>query len=84
MTELARRGIRRGGKRIYRFSILVPGRALSPEVKIRRGLTRAAIKAVVLKVAGKIADFALSKLALLGETATWKLKNNEKRWLSKP
>ena len=68
-TEPARRGIRRGGKRIYRFSIPVPAAPIA-EAGGRRGFISAAIKDVVLKVAGKMADFALSKLALLWETAT--------------
>ena len=80
-TEPARRGIRRGGKRIYRFSIPVPAAPIA-EAGGRRGFISAAIKAVVLKVAGKIADFALSKLALLWETATWKLKKQREGWLS--
>jgi hypothetical protein len=48
----------------------------------RRGFISRAVKAVVLKIAGKIADFALSKLALLWETATWKLKKQREGWLS--
>ena len=80
-TEPARRGIRRGGKRIYRFSIPVPAAPIA-EAGGRRGFISAAIKAVVLKVTGKIADFALSKLALLWETATWKLKKQREGWLS--
>ena len=80
-TEPARRGTGRGAKRIYRFSIPVPAAPI-PDAGGRRGFISAAIKAVVLKVAGKIADFALSKLALLWETATWKLKKQREGWLS--
>ncbi len=80
-TEPARRGARRGSRRIYRFSIPVPPAPVAGPGG-RRGFISAAIKAVVLKVAGKIADFALSKLALLWETATWKLKQQREGWLS--
>ena len=80
-TEPARRGARRGGRRIYRFSIPVPAAPVE-EAGGRRGFISAAIKTVVLKIAGKIADFALSKLALLWETATWKLKKQREGWLS--
>ena len=80
-TEPARRGLRRGARRIYRFSIPVPAAPLV-DTDGRRGFISAAIKTVVLKIAGKIADFALSKLALLWETATWKLKKQREGWLS--
>ena len=40
------------------------------------------IKAVVLKIAGKIADLVLPKLAYLWETATWKLAGRREGWLS--
>ena len=80
-TEPARRGIRRGARRIYRFLIPVPAAPLA-DADGRRGFISAAIKTVVLKIAGKIADFALSKLALLWETATWKLKKQREGWLS--
>ncbi len=80
-TEPARRGVRRGGRRIYRFLIPVPAAPLA-DADGRRGFISAAIKTVVLKIAGKIADFALSKLALLWETATWKLKKQREGWLS--
>ncbi len=80
-NEPARRGARRGARKISRFSIPVPAAPLA-EPGGRRGFISAAIKAVVLKVAGKIADFALAKLALLWETATWKLKGRREGWLS--
>ncbi len=80
-SEPARRGRRRSARTLYRFSIPVPAAPLA-ETDGRRGFISAAIKAVVLKVAGKIADFALSKLALLWETATWKLKGRREGWLS--
>lgn len=80
-TEPARRGTRRGTRRIYRFSIPAPAAPIADEGG-RRGFISAAIKTVVLKIAGKIADFALSKLALLWETATWKLKGRSEGWLS--
>jgi hypothetical protein len=80
-TEPARRGTGRRTRRIYRFSIPVPAAPLIDEGG-RRGFISTAIKTVVLKIAGKIADFALSKLALLWETATWKLKRQHEGWLS--
>lgn len=80
-TEPARRGTGRRARRIYRFSIPVPAAPLIDEGG-RRGFISAAIKTVVLKIAGKIADFALSKLALLWETAAWKLKKQREGWLS--
>ena len=80
-TEPARRGARRGARKIYRFSIPVPAAPIADGAG-RRGFISRAIKTVVLKVAGKIADFALSKLALLWETTTWKLKGRSEGWLS--
>lgn len=79
-TEPARRGMRRGGRRIHRFSIPVPVQTGSGDG--RRGLISSAIKAVVLKIAGKIADLVLPKLAYLWETATWKLAGRREGWLS--
>ena len=73
--------MRRGARRIYRFLIPVPAAPLV-DADGRRGFISAAIKTVVLKIAGKIADFALSKLALLWETATWKLKKQREGWLA--
>lgn len=80
-SEPARRGKRRGTRTVYRFSIPVPA-APVPEAGGRRGFISAAIKTVVLKVAGKIADYALAKLALLWETTTWKLKDRREGWLA--
>ena len=80
-NEPARRGRRRSTRTVYRFSIPVPAAPLA-EPGGRRGFISAAIKAVVLKVAGKIADYALAKLALLWETATWKYKGRREGWLS--
>ena len=69
-TEPARRGRRRSTRTLYRFSIPVPAAPIA-EPGGRRGFISATIKTVVLKVAGKIADYALAKLALLWETARW-------------
>ena len=80
-TEPARRRARQGLRKIHRFSIPVPAAPLDVE-SARRGLISTAIKTVVLKIAGKIADFAIAKLALLWETATWKLKKQHEGWLS--
>ena len=80
-SEPARRGRRRSARTLYRFSIPVPAAPIA-EPGGRRGFISAAIKAVVLKVAGKIADYALAKLALLWETATWKHKGRREGWLS--
>ena len=80
-SEPARRRARRGSRILYRFSIPVPA-APVPEAGGRRGFISSAIKTVVLKVAGKIADYALAKLALLWETATWKLKGRREGWLT--
>jgi hypothetical protein len=80
-TELARRGMRRSARRTYRFLIPVPAAPVA-DADARRGLISGALKTVILKIAGKIADFALSKLALLWETATWKLKRQREGWLS--
>ena len=80
-SEPARRGRRRGSRTLYRFSIPVPA-APAPEAGVRRGFISSAIKTVVLKVAGKVADYALAKLALLWETATWKLKGRREGWLT--
>ncbi len=80
-SEPARRGRRRSARTLYRFSIPVPAAPLA-EPSGRRGFISAAIKAVVLKVAGKIADYALAKLALLWETASWKFKRRREGWLS--
>ena len=80
-NEPARRGRRRSARTLYRFSIPVPAAPLA-EPGGRRGFISAAIKAVVLKVAGKLADYALAKLALLWETATWKYKGRREGWLS--
>ena len=80
-SEQARRGMRRSARTLYRFSIPVPAAPIA-EPGGRRGFISAAIKAVVLKVAGKIADYALGKLALLWETATWKHKGRREGWLS--
>ncbi|WHZ15243.1 MAG: hypothetical protein OJF52_002084 [Nitrospira sp.] len=80
-TEPARRGTRHSARRIFRFSIPVPAAPIAGE-GARRGFISAAIKTVVLKIAGKVADFAISKLALLWETATWKLKGRSEGWLS--
>ena len=80
-TEPARRRARQGLRKIHRFSIPVPAAPLDIESG-RRGLISTAIKTVVLKIAGKIADFAIAKLALLWETATWKLKKQHEGWLS--
>ena len=79
-TEPAQRGTRRGMRRIHRFSIPVPAAPLIEEGG-RRGVISTAIKTVVLKIAGKIADFALAKLALLWETAAWKLKKQHEGWV---
>lgn len=80
-TEPPRRGRRRSARTVYRFSIPVPAAPLA-EPGGRRGFISAAIKAVVLKVAGKLADYALAKLALLWESATWKQKGRREGWLS--
>ncbi|MBS0171512.1 MAG: CHAT domain-containing protein [Nitrospira sp.] len=80
-SEPARRGMRRSARTLYRFSIPVPAPPVS-EAGGRRGFISAAIKTVVLKVAGRIADYALAKLALLWETATWKLKGRQEGWLA--
>lgn len=80
-TEPARRGRRRSAQRVYRFQIPVPAAPVAGD-GTRRGFISAAIKAVVLKIAGKVADFALSKLAWLWETTTWKLKGRSEGWLS--
>ncbi|MBA5870467.1 MAG: CHAT domain-containing protein [Nitrospira sp. CR2.1] len=80
-SEPARRRTRRGSRTLYRFSIPVPASPV-PEAGGRRGFISSAIKTVVLKVAGKIADYALAKLALLWETATWKLKGRREGWLT--
>src|SRR5574340_407622 len=80
-TEPARRGTKHSARRIFRFSIPVPAAPIAGE-GARRGFISAAIKTVVLKIAGKVADFAISKLALLWETAAWKLKGRSEGWLS--
>ena len=80
-NEPARRGRQRSARTLYSFSIPVPATPLA-EPGGRRGFISAAIKAVVLKVAGKLADYALAKLALLWETATWKYKGRREEWLS--
>ena len=80
-SEPARRGRRRNARILYRFSIPVPAAPLA-EPGGRRGFISAAIKTVVLKVAGKIADYALAKLALLWETTTWKHKGRKEGWFS--
>ncbi len=80
-SEPARRGRRRGSRTLHRFSIPVPAAPVA-EPGGRRGFIGSAIKTVVLKVAGTIADYALAKLALLWETATWKLKGRREGWLT--
>jgi hypothetical protein len=78
--EPARRGARRRARMVHRFSIPVPVEIVGEGG--RRGFLSAAIKTVFMKVAGKIADYALSKLALLWETTTWKLKGQREGWVS--
>ncbi len=80
-TEPARRGRRGSTRTLYRFSIPVPAAPIA-EPGGRRGFISAAIKTVVLKVAGKIADYALAKLALLWETASWKHKGRKEGWIT--
>lgn len=80
-TESPRRGARRGATKVYRFQIPVPPAPIE-EAPGRRGIISRAIKAVVLKIAGKVVDFALAKLALLWESAAWKLKGRREGWLS--
>ena len=79
-SEPARRGVRRGGRTLRRFSIPVPVEA--PIEGARRGIISGAIKTIVLKVAGKVADFALSKRALLWESAAWKFSGRREGWVS--
>lgn len=79
-SEPARRGTRRGGRVVHHFSIPVP--AQTDAGTGRRGFISAAIKTVVLKIAGAVADFVLPKLAYLWETAAWKIAGRREGWLS--
>jgi hypothetical protein len=67
-TEMERRAARRGTS-VYRFH--VPLRSVRGGDE-RRGIVTKAIKAVLLKVAGRIADAMLPALAARAEAALWR------------
>ena len=71
-----RRG-RRGGAAQLRFRI--PLRP-SPAATARRGLVTKAVKVIVLKVAGAIADAVLPRLVLAAEAAWWKRRRLSEGW----
>ena len=74
----------RGGPTEVRF-IVAPPSAADEEISTSRGIVSKAVKAVVVKVAGKIVDAAvglvLPKLAERFESTVWKKKGLKEGWL---
>ncbi|MET4071179.1 hypothetical protein ABID58_005990 [Bradyrhizobium sp. S3.2.6] len=72
----ARRG-RSAALASFRFRVPLRGASIAAE---RRGIVSSAIKAVVLKVAGKIADALLPSLAATVEAALWRRAGLSEGW----
>lgn len=73
----------RGGRAEVRFIVSLPG-GIDEESPASRGLVSKAVKAIVVKVGGKILDAAaglvLPKLSEVFESAVWRKKGLEEGW----
>lgn len=80
--EIGALGARRGqtaASASFRFRVPLRGASLAAE---RRGIASSVIKAVVLKVAGKIADALLPSLAATVEAALWRRAGLSEGWFT--
>jgi hypothetical protein len=76
-TAEARRKSEAAALTTYRFQIAL---RTAPETAPRRGLVSTAVKVILLKVTGKLADMFLPSLARLWEEAAWKKAGLVEGW----